>query len=313
MRTVGLAYRDNDRMPVIAIIQEMARRHYDIDVRVIQIVPTKEYEDALFVDQADLIVEHLEYYFGQRTGERPVTMFAAPIVEAELALVVRPEVQSAEDLVGGTFAVRTHGRFHTVLMRIRAMGLEGRVQHVMTPDDDVGRWGQWRRVVSGECVAAFVSPLYLPAALEAGLKVLPTQPLPQVELYAHLCLTSFAQANDQLMTDYMKALVHAGALMRCQREASLAIANGEARRLITEERGLPPSDEAEWQRWFDHIIKRVQIKPYPTLQAIANSYEAAVAEYPEVAGRNPLAPWDLHWLKALDDSGWIGQLVASLS
>ena len=43
-RPVKLAYRDVDRTPVIYCIQEMARRHYDLEVDVVRIQPTEEYE-----------------------------------------------------------------------------------------------------------------------------------------------------------------------------------------------------------------------------------------------------------------------------
>jgi len=303
---IRLAYRDNDRTPVIYAIKELARR-YDVDVEVLQIRGSKEYEAAIFEGSCDVIVEHLEYFFGQRSGESPVTMFCAPIVESEQLLVVRPDVQKAEDLTGGTFAVRPMGRFHTVFLRIRAMGLEGRVNHVMVHDTEVGRWEQWRKVASGECVGTFISPLYLPPALAAGLKVLRTAKLPQVEHYAHVCTTAFASSHDELMTAYLKGVIHALCVLKFRRAEALAIANQEPKRLI----GL--EDQAEFERWFDHIVNDLQVKPYPTIEAIANSCEAAVVEYPEVAGVNPLACWDLHWLKELDACGFIDELVKALT
>jgi hypothetical protein len=38
-------------------------------------------------------------------------------------------------------------------------------------------------------------------------------------------------------------------------------------------------------------------------QAIANTDEIAAIEYPDAQGLNPLALWDLHWVKDLDDGG----------
>lgn len=285
----------------------MAQAHYDLDVEVLQIKGTEEYEAAVFEGDCDVIIEHLEYFFGQRPGQAQISMFCAPIIESEQPCVVRPEVSSAAELEGGTFAVRTTGRFHTVALRIRAMGLEGKVERVPVADSEVGRWCQWKKVLSGEHDAAFISPLYLPAALEAGLKVLPTKPLAQVEHYGQLCLTSFAQQHDELITSYMKAVIHALCVLKLRRSEALDIVSREPKRLIQLE------DQAELERWFDHIVQPLQIKPYPTLEAIANSYESAVVEYPEVAGFNPLACWDLHWVKKLDESGFIDRLIAQMT
>jgi len=307
MQHIRLAYRDNDRTPVIFAIKEMAQRHYDLEVEVLQIKGTEDYEAAVFTDACDVIIEHLEYFFKARPGEAPITMFCAPIVESEQPLVVRPEVNSPAELEGGAFAVRTTGRFHTVQLRIRMLGLEGKVTSVKVPDAEVGRWCQWKKVLSGECVGTFVSPLYLPAALEAGLKVLPMDKLPQVEHYGQLCLTSFAAANDALMTAYVKSVIDALCVLKLRRNEALEIVNQEPRRLIGIE------DQGELERWFDHIVQDLQLKPYPTAQAIANSYEAAVVEYPDVAGVNPLACWDLHWVKQLDDAGFIDGLIRQMA
>ncbi len=301
-----LAYRDHDRLAVIWCIREMAQRFYDVGVDVVRIQGTADYEAALFEDRCDVVVEHLEYFFGQRPGQQPVTMFCAPIVESEQLLVVRPGV-TAEDLRGSTFAVRGSGRFHTVTQRIRQLGLEGEVSTVIVQDREVGRWGQWKKVLSGECGATFMSPLYVQDALQAGLEVLPTPKLPLVEHYAHVSLTAFANANDALMTAYVKAVIHALCLLKLRRAEALEIVKGEPMRR------MEIDDEAELERRLDHIVRDLQPKPYPTLEALANCYEAAVVEYPEVAGINPVTRWDLHWVKALDDSGFIDTLVAELT
>jgi hypothetical protein len=70
-------------------------------------------------------------------------------------------------------------------------------------------------------------------------------------------------------------------------------------------------DESELIRRFDAVVTGLKIRPYPTPQAIANTYEVAVIEYPDAKGLNPLSLWDLHWVKELDDSGFIDELIKS--
>jgi hypothetical protein len=43
-------------------------------------------------------------------------------------------------------------------------------------------------------------------------------------------------------------------------------------------------------------------------EAIANVFQLALGRNPENAGFNPLALWDAHYLRELDDSGFIDQL-----
>ena len=56
------------------------------------------------------------------------------------------------------------------------------------------------------------------------------------------------------------------------------------------------------------MVSGVKIKPYPTPEAVANTYEIATLEYNGAKGLNPLALWDLHWVKELDDEGFIDGL-----
>ena len=48
MQQLTLAYRDDDRTPVIFANREIARRHYALDVNVVRIEDGGEYEAALF-------------------------------------------------------------------------------------------------------------------------------------------------------------------------------------------------------------------------------------------------------------------------
>jgi hypothetical protein len=305
MRTVRLAYRDQDRTPVIFCIKEMARRHYDVDVEVLLIKGTKEYEAALFNDACDVIIEHLEYLYPAAAQGKKVTLFCAPSLGRGLELVVPREIDNVEALRGKSLAVRASGRPHSLVLWLRMMGLEKDVQISMVHDDEVGRWGQWKKVMSGECIATFMSELYLPDALASGLKVLPVSDLPVVAHYAQACLTKFARAESQLLRDYVKAVIHAVCLMILRKDEALEIVAQEPMRR------MKITDPSELERQFDSIVKALQLKPYPTTQAIANTFEIATAEF-GAAALNPLTLWDLHWVKELDDEGFIDGLIARM-
>ena len=61
------------------------------------------------------------------------------------------------------------------------------------------------------------------------------------------------------------------------------------------------------------LVNGLKTRPYPTRQAIANTYEIATLEYPRSGGLNPMMLWDLHWVKELDDEGFIEKLLERLS
>ena len=72
-------------------------------------------------------------------------------------------------------------------------------------------------------------------------------------------------------------------------------------------------DTEKLNRQFDSIARGLKTKPYPTPQAVANTFEIATLEYPGAKGLNPLTLWDLHWVKELDDEGFIDHLIRQMS
>jgi hypothetical protein len=183
------------------------------------------------------------------------------------------------------------------------LGMERDVKTVIVHDRDVGRWGQWKKVMSGECIATFMSPLYLPDALSAGLKVLPVSEIPIVGHFAQACLSEFARNNSDAMRAYVKSVLHALVWLTACPDEALAALTLELKAC------MEASDDSELKRRFGAVVSSLKIRPYPTPQAMANTYEIATIEYPEAEGFNPLALWDLHWVKALDDAGVIDDLV----
>ena len=307
MRNLRLAYRDEDRTPVIFCIKEMAGRHYDIDVEVVKIQGTQDYEAALFDGSCDVIIEHLEYLYDEAAKGRKITMFSAPSKGGGLDLVVPAQVRRPDDLKGGTLAVRSSGQPHAVTLWLRMMGLEKDVETVIVKDAEVGRWGQWKKVVSGDCIASFMSPLYSADALAAGLKVLAVPDIPIVGHFAQACLSRFANDNSALLKDYVKASIHAVCLMMFDRTEAMKIAADEPMKRI----GIENMGELE--RQFDAIVRSLKPKPYPAPQAIANSYEIATIEFADAVGLNPLSLWNLRWVKELDDEGFIDGLIQEYS
>lgn len=102
-----------------------------------------------------------------------------------------------------------------------------------------------------------------------------------------------------------KAVIHALFLLIQRREEAVKLSAGEPMRLMN------ISNRSELRRQIDAIAEVLQLRPYPTAEAIINSNEIAAHEYGSGVD-NPLTLWDLHWLKQLDDEGFIDGLTAAL-
>lgn len=306
MDTVRVAYRDDDRTPVIYCIKEMGAKYYGVDVEALQIKPYQEFETSLFIDTADVLIDHVEFLYAEAAKGKKITFFCAPRIVRGLDLMVPKHINDVSEFVGKNMAVRDSGRPYAITLWLRMMGLEGKVGISIFKDADVGRWGQWKKVLSGECIACFMDPLYQTEPLKAGLKFLRVPDLAVVSHYAQACTAEFARKKSAVLRNYVKAVVHGICWMKHRRQEAMKIVMGEpAQRMKI-------SNVHEMEKHFDAIVGKLQIKPYPTPQALAATYEIACDEY-GAQGLNPLALWDLHWVKELDDEGFIDRLVRDMA
>ena len=306
MDSVRVAYRDDDRTPVIYCIKKMGAKHYGVDVEVVQIKERREFEAALFENSADVLIDHVEFLYAEAAKGRKITFFCAPRIVRGLDLMVPQHVEDLSDLIGKDMAVRDSGRPFAITLWLRMLGLEGKVGVPIFKDEEVGRWGQWKKVVSGGCIACFMDPLYQAEPLKAGLKFLPVPDLPVVSHYAQACTAEYARTKAPVLKNYLKAVIHGICWMKLRKQEAMEVVTGEPMRR------MKIGDVQELEKHFDAIVGKLQFKPYPTPQALAATYEIACDEY-GAHGLNPLSLWDLHYVKELDDEDFIDALIKNLS
>ena len=151
-----------------------------------------------------------------------------------------------------------------------------------------------------------MDPLYQAEPVNAGLKFLPVPELAVVSHYAQACTAEFARRKSAVLKNYLKAVIHGICWMKHRKQEAMKVVTGEPMQRM----GI--SDMHEMEKHFDAIVGKLQIKPYPTPQALAATYEIACEEY-GAQGLNPLALWDMHWVKELDDEGFIDTLIKDMS
>ena len=97
---VRVAYRDDDRTPVIFCIKEMGAKYYGIDVEVLKIKPYGEFEASLFNDTADVLIDHVEFLYAEAAKGKKITFFCAPRIVRGLDLMVPKHVENVSEFAG---------------------------------------------------------------------------------------------------------------------------------------------------------------------------------------------------------------------
>jgi ABC-type nitrate/sulfonate/bicarbonate transport system substrate-binding protein len=159
-----------------------------------------------------------------------------------------------------------------------------------------------RQVMAGEFDATFVGAVDQMRARAAGATVIEVPTMPMIEGVTLTTTTRYVNSHPEEVTSLLHALVDAIHYFKTERRGTLDIINKTCRGLLKLE-----SDE-ELEHFCAYQAETYQPKPYPTPEAIENVFQLGVKDTPEIAGFNPLVMWDLHHLRAIDDSGYIDKL-----
>ena len=66
----------------------------------------------------------------------------------------------------------------------------------------------------------------------------------------------------------------------------------------------------EWNCVYDNQVESLESAPYPSIEAMQNVFALGVKHNPEIQEFNPLALWDRHYVKEVEDSGYSRKLYA---
>ncbi|HEY1268961.1 MAG TPA: ABC transporter substrate-binding protein [Candidatus Binatia bacterium] len=221
-------------------------------------------------------------------------------------LVARDGINGVKDLKGKRIAMDDFDG-HTglnVWLYLKLNGLqEGRDVELL--DGDKKGLDRVRKVMAGEYDATFVRAVDQLRARAIGARVIDLpESMAMIEGVTLTTTTTYVNSHEDEVRGLLKALVDAIHFFRTRRRDTLDIIDRTCKDLLKFQ-----CDE-EQAMYYENQVKSLEPKPYPTLDAVRNVFALAVKRNPEIASFNPLAMWDLHHLREIDDSGYIDRLYA---
>jgi ABC-type nitrate/sulfonate/bicarbonate transport system substrate-binding protein len=254
-------------------------------------------EKALSEGTIDFVAgNHISPYAEVARGSSIVCL-ASPGNSVKDSIVTREPISSLADLRGKRIVDTTILDFEGGYLHIRGNHL----MHVKKAGLDPARDVEWLEVwnhlpnehyqalqmeamQSGKADATFVSGYESPGAAkftQAGFHLNEVETLPMITGPTITTSYKALDAKDRLGERLVKALVMAVHYAKTH------------------------TDDPQAAR-----MARLPEKPYPHAQAIENAYDLCCMQHPEAAEINPLALWDLHYLRTLDNSGFIDRLYS---
>jgi len=218
-------------------------------------------------------------------------------------LVCGKGINGLADLKGKKIAMDDYDG-HTglnVWLYLRLHGLEeGRDVELVT--DPIKGAERAKGVLDGKYDATFIRAVDRLRALKFGAKIVEVPPMAMIEGVTLTTTTKYVSQHEDECRSLIKALIDGTHFFKTNKAGTLKIIQKHCSELLKMR-----SDE-EWDCFYETQSKTLEKAPYPSIDAIQNVFALAVKRNPEIKEYNPLALWDLHYVKEIDDSGYIRQL-----
>ena len=143
-----------------------------------------------------------------------------------------------------------------------------------------------------------------PASLFAkagGLKLIDVEPLPMIHFTTVSSSVGFVEKHRDIVERFLKGLIEGIHFFKTKPDHAIRIIRDKST-----QRGQMNLEQATiTHRGLAGILEP---KLYPKMRSIANVYEEAIRQDKDAEKINPMALWDLHYIRRLDDMGFVDAL-----
>ena len=315
LRTLDLLASDPSHLPFLFVFKEsgvMEKYGFEIDLHIVggAKAPTMAHRAKLaLAGEIDFLSGlHHETYRERAKGEKRLTYLAQAQNNWDDRLIANPKIQSVQDLKDQK--IICHAKAPCVVGNLRAVletcGLKSAEIRTEAIEDSSGKFLEFvDRITSGEAAAALVDMPFDLYGTKKGLKIIDLPDRPVIHNTTLLATTDYIKQNEETVYAFLKGFVEALHFFKTQPDKVVPI----LKRNLAKRYGLEDDEyyvhlQKEWARLLSK-------KPYPLPAAIQNVYDLDVGKDPAMRNIGPMEPWDLHYLRTIDDSGFIDNLYAA--
>lgn len=317
MDKISFPYRSNSHLVLLHVIAESgAWEKYGLDVHYDQHISSSEAHRAVPAGEVEFVGgNHVSTYGRRARGDKWVYL-GQTVNQVNHQLVVRDdgEINGLLDLRGRK--VGTHGNHPSLndWLFLKQHGLDSdrddvefvkqssrRKDGVADAPPPEERANLWELVRDRAIDAALLMPPATLFAKAAGLKVIDVEPLPMIHFTTISSSLGFVAKHPDIVERFLKGLIEGIHFFKTR--------PGEAIRVIRDKSSKRGQMNLE-QATLTHrgLANVLEPKLYPKMNAIANVYEEAIRQDKDAKKINPMELWDLHYVRRLDDMGFVDAL-----
>lgn len=300
MEKINFPYRSETHLPFLHVIEHSGSwEKHGLEVDYDKFISSEDAHKNVANGTVEFVGgNHLSPYVLRPQGDRWIYL-AQSVSLLNHRMVVRPDsgIAKVSDLRGKKIASKgQHPGLNTWLF-LKQHGLLGACTIERFRDETP----HWEAVRDGKADAAFVTPPADLFARRAGMKVVEVGFLPMVWFTTVSTSLAFVEKRPDIVEKLLKGFCEGIAYFKTRRAESIKTIKEQYKH-----EGVLDDEAAA--HLYDELSAIMQARPYPTVEALHNVYEIAKEQGKSAEQADPLALWDFHFLRRLDDGGFIDKL-----
>lgn len=314
MDHINFPYRSSSHLALMHVIAESgAWARHDLDVDYDKIIGRDDAHELIPKGEIEFVSgNHVSTYAARARGDTWVYL-GQSVSKNNVALVARTDtgIEKLEDVRKRKFGSRGRHPGLNTWLYLKQNGLDPdrdeveivREAQTELPDGtkQVDRKNLLEMVATGDVDACFLTQPKTEFAKRAGLKVIDIEPQPMVFFMTLSSSKKFVDERPDIVERVTKSVLEGIAFFKTQREKTIEI-------LMAKHKKEGDLDRDAAEKLYDDLAPTLEPKLYPGLDAIANVYQEALKQDSDAAKIHPLALWNFHFLREIDDSGFINNL-----
>lgn len=312
MQQLALLASDSSHLPLLTIFKESGvtkKYGFEIDLEIVGSAkaPTMAHRTKLILaGEIDFVSGlHHETYRERSKGNRKLVYLAQTQNRWDDRLVGPKGIASVDELRGQRIVCHSKAPCVTGNLKaiLKQMGFRDNEIHIDAIESMTGNLTRYADdVVAGKAAAALVDMPFDLYAENKGLKIIALPERPVIHNTTILTTTDYIRENRDNVIAFLKALIDAIHFFKTNPdEVADILQKNLSKRYTLTDRAYYVHLQKEW-------AKLLLAKPYPLPAAIQNVFDLDVGHDPKMRTISPMEPWDLHYLREIDDSGFIDQL-----
>jgi len=309
---INFPYRASSHLALMHVIQDSgAWERHGLDVDYQKVISRENAHELVPKGEVEFVSgNHVSTYAARARGDTWVYL-GQSMSNNNMALVTRDDtgIRKLADVKGHKFGARGNHPYLNAWLYLKQHGIDAdkddvelvRKAQLDRADGSGRRKSLMQMVIDKDVDAVFLTQPATEHARRAGLRVIDVDPLHMVFYLTMSTSKKMVDEKPDVVDRTLRAVIEGIAFFKINREETIRI-------LMDRFDNAGKLDRAAAEILYDDLAPKFEPRLAPSMRAIENVYQEALRQDKDAARIHPLMLWDFHFLRRIDDSGFINNL-----